>query len=145
MPNHGRIDKNLNGDSLSIKGKQVLDSSRNLNVKNLKADSMTFGNRQTVNSGAFSESETDATLHSSSGFIVTPTASTSADSSFNIMLTNNLVTSKSIVFAQVTSYNGAGEPMVSRVVPGNGVATIVVQNVGTASLNQSVTVGFMVV
>lgn len=146
MPNHGNINQDLNGGSLSIKGKRILDSDRNLKVNTLKTNGVTFVNKESITSGAFYNEveDTDATLNALAGFVTTPTASAGTDASFNINLTNSYVTANSIVFAQVTTYSGSGVPIVARVSVATGIATIIVQNVGTTGLDAAVTVGFFV-
>lgn len=144
MPNHGNINQDLNGGSLSIKGKRILDSNRNLKVNTLKTNGVTFANKESVTSAAFSESETTATLNALAGFVTTPTATTAADASFAIILTNSYITPNSIVFAQVVNYSGAGVPIVARATVNTGIATITVQNVDPVTLDAAVTVGFVV-
>ncbi len=145
MPNHGNICKDLNGANLSIKGKRVLDAGRNLKVNTLKTNELSFGNRQSVTSAAFGEFETTVTLNATSGFITTPTATSSPGNNFELTLTNDNIDGNKIVMAQVVNYTGNGEPVVTRVTTSPNTAVIRVYNASTTNaLNSAVKISFIV-
>jgi hypothetical protein len=127
---------------------RIVDRDRNLKVNTVKANQINLGGRGTGNSNAFSEFDTAITMNASSGTITTPASTIAADTHFDILLTNDTITTKSIVISQVVEYGvgDTGEPIVSRVeVTGTGEASIRVYNAhASAALNSNVTVGFIV-
>lgn len=145
MPNQGPITKDLNGGNLSIKGKIVIDGNKNAKLNSLKVNELNMGGKVSGTSDAFNENSTAITLNGVSGTITTPSASTSADSAFDIDMTNTDVTSNSLVFGSISNYNGSGRPVISQITPGSGIVTFTIANVGTVSLNAAVTVSFLVV
>lgn len=102
----------------------------------VNATTGTTGNSTTIN--AFAGKFTTATL---------TTAVTSGTGSpvTALTVTNNLVTTSSIVLAQISAYGGTtGQPAIIRTVPAAGSFVISVANVGTAVLNGTITVRFIV-
>tara|TARA_R110000868_G_scaffold14414_2_gene67068 strand:+ start:58848 stop:59312 length:465 start_codon:yes stop_codon:yes gene_type:complete len=62
-----------------------------------------------------------------------------------LTITNNTVTTDSIVIAQITTYGGTtGAPVIAKIAPGSGSIVLTIANVGVAVLNGAVTITFIV-
>jgi len=102
-----------------------------------------------VNVSTTSASNTP-TINAVAGKFTTATLTTSPTSGTgspvtSLTLTNSNIAATSIVYAVITAYGGTtGQPAISRVVPAAGSATIVIANVGTAVLNGTIEVRFIV-
>jgi hypothetical protein len=161
------LSEKVSGDGIQLFGDLILDenstlqatTSGNVITSNISGggnpvcvtdelrlkDCLVFDNKGTVVSGAFSESETTATLDACVGTVTTPSSTQAMNTAFDIILTNTNVTATSIVQAIVTGYSGSnGIPIVQSTSVGAGTVTIKVYNVGTASLDGTVSVGFTV-
>jgi hypothetical protein len=90
------------------------------------------------------------TINTIAGYFTTGTLTTAPTSGTGspvtaLTLTNSNIAATSIVFAVITAYGGTtGQPAISRVVPAAGSASIVIANVGTAVLNGTIQVKFIV-
>ena len=87
-----------------------------------------------------------ATLNQGAGFVTSQALTTAAAAIFTLTLTNSFIGVNDMVFATVklgTSTTGVAAVAACSVVA--GIATIVVQNIGTAAFNGTVVVGFLVV
>jgi hypothetical protein len=87
-----------------------------------------------------------ATLNQGAGFVTSQALTTAAAADFTLTLTNSFVDINTMVFANVklgTSTTGVAAVAASS--SAAGVATIVVQNIGTAAFNGTVVVGFFLV
>lgn len=86
-----------------------------------------------------------ATLNKRSGVITSESLTTAAGASYTLTLTNSTIAATSQVVASV-GYGtaNAGTPCVTRVTPGSGTLTIVIQNVhASAALNGTINITFI--
>ena len=86
-----------------------------------------------------------ATLKNVGGLITTEALVTAAGVQYSFVLTNPLITAKSLVF--VTVNNGTNTTLglaVNEVIPGAGTCTIKIKNTNAGALNGTIVIGFMV-
>lgn len=86
---------------------------------------------------------TGVTLNYATGVITTVALTDAADTNFSFTLTNNLISSTSVIIPTVNMNGSAGFAAVY-ITPGSGSATITVRNVGTAAFNAAIKIGFIV-
>lgn len=94
------------------------------------------GNTQTINatSGKFTTATLTTGVTGGTGSPVTA-----------LTITDNLVTSSSMIIASIQSYAGStGQPVIIRAVPSAGSFVLTVANVGVAVLNGAIVVKFIV-
>lgn len=87
---------------------------------------------------------TGVTLHKLCGRITTHTAALAAAAEVTFVVTNNQVTTNSIILVNIQSGGTAGSYIVSVGAVGNGTFNIVLGNMSTGSLSQAVLINFMV-
>jgi hypothetical protein len=87
-----------------------------------------------------------ATLNKNAGVITSEALTTAAGATYTLTLTNSTIAAADQVFASVCYGSAtAGEPCVTRVKPGSGSATIVVQNIHAAdALDGTIKIAFVV-
>lgn len=87
---------------------------------------------------------TAVTCNAVSGKVVTFAATTAADANFSFVINNNLVNADDVIQLTIQNYSGTGMPYAIARSPTDGVINVTVTNVGTAALNNSLTIGFTV-
>jgi hypothetical protein len=87
-----------------------------------------------------------ATLNKSAGVITSEALTTAAAAAYTLTLTNSAIAAADQVFASVANgTNSQGIPVVTRITPGAGSATIEVTNLhGSEALNGTIVIAFMV-
>jgi hypothetical protein len=87
-----------------------------------------------------------ATLNTESGTITTETLTTAAQASYTFTLTDNLIAASSIIFAVVDKGTATTGGLVQAyTTPAAGSAVIVFQNPGSAAVNGTVKIRFLVI
>jgi hypothetical protein len=86
-----------------------------------------------------------ATLNRASGVLTTEALTTAAGANYTLTLTNSEVVAGDIVLAAVNNgTNSAGDPVVSRIAPGNGTVVFIVRNAhASAAFNGTLQVRFV--
>jgi hypothetical protein len=102
--------------------------------------------KQTANQGT--DINTTVAINGGAGLITTQTATTAANGNDQFTVTNTAVTATSVVIPMIHSYSGDyttnGLPTVNVANRGAGTFDIVISNPGTAQLNGTFVIGFVV-
>jgi len=108
--------------------------------------SMTEGSEFMPDGTTCTSTAAACTVNKQSGVITTEALTTAAASSYTMTLTNSLITASSIVQATVwNGTNSAGQPLVGRITPGSGSATIQIFNAhASAAFNGTIKISFVV-
>jgi hypothetical protein len=97
-----------------------------------------------VDRGSATDVSQAATVHKPMGQVTSSTTDLAADTSETLTITNKHCKSDSLVLCEVST-SGTGTPVVSSVVPSNGLFTVVVRNVAPATaLNAAYKVRFAI-
>lgn len=95
--------------------------------------------------GAATASAGVATINANHGLLTTETLTTAAGAATQVSINNDRVTFNTRAFAQVRSYSGTGQPIVSEVLCATGLITLTIHNIGSASLNAAANIQFWIV
>lgn len=111
---------------------------------NLTVDKLTIGGETTKTATALAGA---ATLSTTSGVITSEALTTAAAAAYTLTLTNTKIAAADHMFAAVRNgTNTQGIPVVGRVTPAAGSATILIWNLhASEALNGTIKIDFMVV
>lgn len=119
------------------------------------AVAQTFSANQTIgagiklvlDSGTCTSTAAACTLSKQAGIVTSEALTTAAAGTWSLVLTNTLITASSNILAQATLGTATtGTPLVTKITPGAGSATIVVTNIAAAAaLNGTILVNFTLV
>lgn len=84
------------------------------------------------------------TLNRQVGFVTTKSLTTASGSDYTLTYTNSLITTSSNVIAMVKTNPGAGAPIVRQCTVGSGSGTVIIRNLGAASLNSAIGISIWV-
>lgn len=86
------------------------------------------------------------TLHALAGIITTESLSTAAGATYTLTLTNSFINTSSVVQVTPDKASSTGTPCLAYVTPGAGSATIVIQNIHSATaFNAAIKIAFNIV
>lgn len=105
---------------------------------------MGAGIKLVLDSGTCTSTAAACTLNKQAGIVTSEALTTAAAGTWSLVLTNSLISASSNIIAQATLGSATtGTPLVTKITPGAGSATIVVTNVAaTAALNGTILLSF---
>lgn len=86
------------------------------------------------------------TLHAQAGIITTEALSTAAGATYTLTLTNSFINASSVVLVSPDKASSTGTPCLAYVTPGANTATIVIQNIHSATaFNAAIKIAFNII
>lgn len=129
----------LIGNYLSGTTLMDLDSTNGLTVnRNIQLSGGTQQIKLPSDTASDYNSDDAITLNRQVGFITTKSLTTASGSDYTLTYTNSLITTSSNVIAIIKTNSGAGAPLVRQCTVGSGTGTIIIRNLGAASLNSTI-------
>ena len=128
----------------------VVDSSKDVaEIRNLTATNHIIGVGGTINADSSTATATAgaATLSKMAGVVTSESLTTAAGAAYTLTLTNTVIAATDLVFVSLANgTNTQGTLSVTRVTPGSGSATIIINNIHSAdALNGTIKISFLVI